>query len=167
MCITVLLTCVSVHHLCVWCPWKPEEGTGCLGPDGYELPCGCRESNADPPERGASALNRCIIPPTPGNHFIKTAKDLVAKNIKWFYCWLVLIFWDRVSVQTTHQIDPQIARCLDRGSCCSLVNGLEEVCQRHSCDNMWINDLEKVEHMMQDQRIQTFLIERFISTGSV
>lgn len=24
MCIGVLSSCVSVYHVCTWCPWKPE-----------------------------------------------------------------------------------------------------------------------------------------------
>lgn len=26
MCIGVLPACISVYHVCVWCPWSPEEG---------------------------------------------------------------------------------------------------------------------------------------------
>jgi hypothetical protein len=28
MCIGVLLACLSVHHVHVWCLWRPEEGVG-------------------------------------------------------------------------------------------------------------------------------------------
>jgi hypothetical protein len=28
MCMSVLLAYVSVHHVCAWCPQRPEEGTG-------------------------------------------------------------------------------------------------------------------------------------------
>lgn len=43
MCMSDLLACMFVHHVCAWCSWKPEENvrypaTGKI--DGYELPCG-------------------------------------------------------------------------------------------------------------------------------
>lgn len=41
-----LHACMYVPHMCVWCPWKPEEGVRTLGTgitDGCEPLCGCRE----------------------------------------------------------------------------------------------------------------------------
>lgn len=43
--------CTSVHWVCPWRPWKPEDGirfprTGVI--NGFELSCGCRELNLDP-----------------------------------------------------------------------------------------------------------------------
>lgn len=41
-------TCVSVHLLNAGCQWSPEEGIGFPASgvqDGYDLPCGCWESN--------------------------------------------------------------------------------------------------------------------------
>lgn len=38
-----LLTYISVHHVCIWCPWRLEEGvisTGTGLMEGYEPPCG-------------------------------------------------------------------------------------------------------------------------------
>ena len=35
--------CIYVHHLCAWCPKKPEEGIRCPGNgviDDYKPPCG-------------------------------------------------------------------------------------------------------------------------------
>lgn len=41
MVIGILPTCMSVHHLHVWCPQRPEEGIGFPGVlDNCELPCG-------------------------------------------------------------------------------------------------------------------------------
>ena len=30
MCVSVLLTCKSVHHVCTWCPGRSEKGAGPL-----------------------------------------------------------------------------------------------------------------------------------------
>jgi hypothetical protein len=47
----ILLACVSVHPLPVWCPLRPEEGAGSPSTavaDGCELPCGYWEPNLGP-----------------------------------------------------------------------------------------------------------------------
>ena len=31
MCMGILPAYLSVHHIYVWCPWRPEEGIGSLG----------------------------------------------------------------------------------------------------------------------------------------
>ena len=50
MCVDALPAYMSVHHMCAWCPQKPEEGVrspGTGGTDGCELLCGSWEWNAD------------------------------------------------------------------------------------------------------------------------
>ena len=47
-CMAVLPSCISVHHLCAWCPWKSKLGIRSPGTgvaDGCEPPCGCWELN--------------------------------------------------------------------------------------------------------------------------
>jgi hypothetical protein len=51
MYVRILPTCIAVHHKHAWCLQGPEEdisvpGTGVI--DGFELPCGCWESNSGP-----------------------------------------------------------------------------------------------------------------------
>lgn len=46
-------SCVSVYHLHAWCSKRPEEGIVFPGTeitDSCEQPCGCWQSNPDPPE---------------------------------------------------------------------------------------------------------------------
>lgn len=44
---SVLLACMSVHRVHVWCPQRTGEGIGCpeIGVAGYEPPCRCCESD--------------------------------------------------------------------------------------------------------------------------
>ena len=54
-----LSACIYVHHVNACCLWRPEEsirspGTGVK--DGYELPCGCWESNLGPLQGQCSDL---------------------------------------------------------------------------------------------------------------
>lgn len=40
MCMNAFLVCVSVSHVCTWCPWRQEEDVGSTGTevaDGWEL----------------------------------------------------------------------------------------------------------------------------------
>lgn len=51
MCMVILSACVSVHHVCDWCPQRPEEGIRSPGiwvADHYKLLCGFCESNLVP-----------------------------------------------------------------------------------------------------------------------
>ena len=53
LCVCLLCLHVSVHHICAWYPWRPEEGGRCPGAgatDGCEPPCGCWELNPSPLE---------------------------------------------------------------------------------------------------------------------
>lgn len=54
MCMCVLPTCMSMQHMCVLCPQRPEEGVGSSGTgvtDGCVEPkCVCWNSNANPLE---------------------------------------------------------------------------------------------------------------------
>lgn len=49
MLMSVLPACMHYTHS--WCLQRPKEGDGCTGigvTDGYELPCGCWDSNCVP-----------------------------------------------------------------------------------------------------------------------
>lgn len=64
---SILPTCVSVHPVHNWCPWKPEEiirfpRTGVR--DSCEPPCGCWEIEPRC-SRVVSALNSWVISPVP------------------------------------------------------------------------------------------------------
>lgn len=47
----VLPACISLHHVCGWYLWRPEESVRSSGKgvtEGYESLCGCWELNPDP-----------------------------------------------------------------------------------------------------------------------
>lgn len=57
-CFAYMYVCVP-HHMCVWCPRKPEESIeSCrmVVTDGSGLPCSCWELNPDPPEEQSMLL---------------------------------------------------------------------------------------------------------------
>lgn len=37
-----LAACVSLYHVCAWCPWRPEEGVGSFGTVVVVLSCSAR-----------------------------------------------------------------------------------------------------------------------------
>jgi hypothetical protein len=65
MCMSVVPTCMQVHHICAWHPWRPEDirspGTGVT--DGCELLCGCWELKLGPLEEQAVLLTGELSPP--------------------------------------------------------------------------------------------------------
>lgn len=59
MCMGVLSTCTSVHHLYAWSPQRAEEGTRCPGtggPHSWGPPSECRKSSPGPLEEQAVHL---------------------------------------------------------------------------------------------------------------
>jgi hypothetical protein len=77
ICFIVLLECVSVYHMCAWCPWKSEEAlgspwTGIM--DTSEMSRGCWKLNLGPMQKQVSHLSHSLI------------------------LFLLFVFWDRVSL---------------------------------------------------------------------
>lgn len=76
MCLSVLPSYMSVHHVYTWCSRRPEEGIGSLGTgvtDGWEPPRGHWEVNLHRlEEQPVIALNRRTISPAPWNRRSKT-----------------------------------------------------------------------------------------------
>jgi hypothetical protein len=51
MCMGVLSECMYMHHIHVFCSWRPDKGFTCPGievTDSYELVCGCWDLNLGP-----------------------------------------------------------------------------------------------------------------------
>jgi hypothetical protein len=77
MCLNVLPACVRMYHMCIWRPWKPEDGIRfpVIGVTGScKLPCGCWELNPGPLQEQPVLLT---IPPGPLGFSVLTNPDLL------------------------------------------------------------------------------------------
>jgi hypothetical protein len=80
----ILPVCMSVQHVCTWCPRRLEEGVRLPGngiTDTCELSCGCRESEVS--RKNGSGLNHPAIFSNLW-FLLLFRKDFL--TIEWHYC---------------------------------------------------------------------------------